>query len=119
MGEALGVPVEDLARPMPCFGAEHDRIRATLLWDGLYPDVDDFAIAVLRRDLRTIGRLVEVYGLYAAAKSAGEWIWDDFPAYRRYLHPARRRPLETLIAWRKNRTQTSPPARSRDRSTGR
>jgi hypothetical protein len=104
VGEALGVPVEQLARPLPCLGRERVRLRATLLWDGLYPDLDDFAIAVNAGDPRAIGRLVEVYGLYASAKIAGKRVWNDFPSYGRYIHPARRRQLEALYRWHRRRT---------------
>lgn len=100
LGEVLGVPVEDLAKPLPCFEPETlGALRATLLWDRLYPDLDDFAVALTTFDPRAIGRFVEVYGLYAAEKTLGASVWQDFPTYKRYIHPARRRELETLWAW--------------------
>ncbi len=102
LGDALGVPVEQLARPLPCHGEDHARLRATLLWDGLYPDLDDFAIAVNKGDPRAIARLLEVYGLYATAKMIGDRVWSEFPKYSRYIHPARRRQLETLYRWHRS-----------------
>ncbi len=100
LGEVLGVPVEDLVKPLPWFEPEtRDTLRATLLWDRLYPDLDDFAVALTSSDPRAIGRFVEVYGLYAAEKTLGEWVWRDFPTFKRFIHPARRRELETLWAW--------------------
>jgi transcriptional regulator with XRE-family HTH domain len=101
VSEVLGVPVEDLVKPLPCFEPEiHERLRATLLWDRLYPDLDDFAVALMASDPRAVGRLVEVYGLYAAEKTIGASVWRDFPLYKKFIHPARRRDLETLWAWR-------------------
>lgn len=40
----------------------HERLRASLLWDRLYPDLDDLAVALMASDPRAVGRLVEVYG---------------------------------------------------------
>lgn len=79
-------------------------MRASLLWDGLYPDLADFAIAVNKGDPRAIARLLEVHGLYPTAKVIGDRVWTDFPRYARYIHPARRRQLETLYRWRRRRT---------------
>ena len=47
LAEVLGVPAEDLAKPLPCFEPQtRASLRATLLWDRLYPDLDDFAVAL-------------------------------------------------------------------------
>jgi transcriptional regulator with XRE-family HTH domain len=103
LGEVLGLPVEEIARPLPCFGDDHDRLEAELLWDRLYPDLDDFAIAVAKGELSAVARLVEVYGLFASAKVAGDWIWEAFLTYQRFIHPARRRALRRLAEWHGNR----------------
>lgn len=103
VSEVLGVSVEELAKPLPCFEPEiHAQLRATLLWDRLFPDLDDFAVALSAGDPRALGRFVEVYGLYAAEATLGSLVWRDFPNYKRYIHPARRRELETLWAWHEN-----------------
>lgn len=100
LSAVLDVPVEDLVKPLPCFDTEtHERLLAELLWDRLYPDLDDFAIALSASEPRAIGRLVEVYGLYAAAKALGDRVWQEFPSYKRFIHPARRRELERLWVW--------------------
>lgn len=105
LGEVLGVPAEVLVRPLPCFEPEtHAQLLATLLWDRLYPDLDDFAVALLASEPRAIGRFVEVYGLFAAEKTLGQSVWNDFPQYERTIHPARRRELETLWQWHASRT---------------
>jgi transcriptional regulator with XRE-family HTH domain len=104
LSEVLGVPVEDLVQPLPCFEPDvHARLRATLLWDRLYPDLDDFAIALNASDPRALGRFAEVYGLFAAEKTLGRSVWTGFPNYKKHIHPARRRELETLWAWNKSR----------------
>jgi transcriptional regulator with XRE-family HTH domain len=104
LAQVLGVPVEDLGRPLPCFDpATHARLRATLLWDRLFPDLDDFAIALIAGDGRALGRLVEVYGLFAAEATLGPHVWSEFPRYKRYIHPARRLELETLWTWHERR----------------
>jgi transcriptional regulator with XRE-family HTH domain len=103
LSEVLGVSVEDLARPLPCFEPEiHAQLRATLLWDRLFQDLDDFAVALNAGDPRALGRFAEVYGLYAGESTLGSIVWRDFPKYKRYIHPARRRELETLWAWHEN-----------------
>ena len=104
LSEALGVPVEELARPLPCFEPEtHAQLRATLLWDRLFPDSDDLAVALNARDPRAIGRFVEVYGLFAAEATLGAFVWNEFPSYKRYIHPVRRQQLETLWTWNESR----------------
>jgi transcriptional regulator with XRE-family HTH domain len=104
LGQALEVPVEELARPLPCFDPQtHARLRATLLWDRLFPDLDDLAVALNARDPRALGRFAQVYGLFAAEVTLGSFVWSEFPSYSRYIHPARRRDLETLWAWNESR----------------
>ncbi len=104
LAEVLGMSVEGLVAPLPCFEPDtHARLRATLLWDRLYPDLDDFAVALNASDPRAVGRFVEVYGLYAAEKTLGKSVWKNFPNYKKHIHPARRRELETLWAWHKSR----------------
>ncbi len=104
LNEVLGVSVEELVEPLPCFEPDtYPRLRANLLWDRLYPDLDDFAVALNGSDPRAVGRFVEVYGLFAAEKTLGRSVWKNFPGYKRHIHPARRRELETLWAWNKSR----------------
>ena len=103
VGKALGVPVEDLARPLPVTD-DGGTTDATLLWDSLYPDLLDFAIAAGRFEPKAVGRLVEVYGLYATARILGPSVWKKFEHFKRFIHPARRRQLETIVQWRRSRT---------------
>lgn len=104
VSRALSVSVEDLVQPLPALGEEAEAERIALLWDGLYPDLVDFAIAAGRFEPKAVGRLVEVFGLYAAARILGPSVWKKFDDFKRFIHPARRRQLETLVEWRRNRT---------------
>lgn len=104
LSQVLGVPAEMLARPLPCFASDtHARLRATLLWDRLYPDLDDFAVAVNRSEPRALARFVEVYGFFAAEKTVGKKVWKKFPVYKRYIPRERRRQCEILWDWQESR----------------
>lgn len=104
LSEVLGVSVEQLSRSLPCLDPEtRTRLRATLLWDHLFPDVDDLVVALNAKDPRALGRFVEVYGLYAAESALGPFVWDAFPDYERFIHTARRRQLEILWSWHRDR----------------
>ena len=61
----------------------HAGLRAALLWDRLYPDLDDFAIALNASDPKAIGRFVEVDGLFATEKTLGKSVWKNFPSTTR------------------------------------
>jgi len=105
LSRVLGVSVESVAERLPCFEPKtRDQLRATLLWDRAYPDLDDFVVALLARDPRALGRFVEVYGLFAAEAALGPFVWKGFPGYKRHIHPARRAEFETLWAWHERRT---------------
>jgi hypothetical protein len=42
--------------------------------------------------------------MYAAAKILGARVWNRFDEFKRFIHPARRLPLETLVQWRRSPT---------------
>jgi transcriptional regulator with XRE-family HTH domain len=108
VSQVLRVRPEDLARPLPCFeGEEHPRLRARYLWDALYPDLDDFAIALRRREPHAVARLVEIDGLFSAEKILGQWVWKEFDRFKRFIHPVRRRQLETLRKWQERESPTA------------
>ena len=66
---ALGRPVERLIEPLPLRDPQtREQLQARLLWDRIFVSLEDLAIAVARKEPRAIARLVEVHGLYAAAK---------------------------------------------------
>ena len=104
VSRVLEVPVEELVRPLPAQGDEGETECVALLWDALYPDLVDFAIAAGRFEPKAVGRLVEVFGLYAAARVLGASVWKKFDDFKRFIHPARRQQLETLVRWRRDPT---------------
>ena len=89
---------------LPGQADRRDGWRTRYLWDGLYPDINDFAVALNRNEPKAVARLVEVEGLYRAEKVLGPHVWRQFQDYKRLLHPARRPQLELLCAWRSRRT---------------
>jgi transcriptional regulator with XRE-family HTH domain len=98
LSQVLEVSMDELARPLPVWADESDKssLETALLWDRLFPSLDDFAIAVARGAACALARLVQVYGLYAAERMAGRRVWKDFSRYKRHIHPVRRRELERL-----------------------
>jgi transcriptional regulator with XRE-family HTH domain len=98
VSEGLHVKVDDLLRPLPVLeDIEKTRqYEAALLWDRLYLDLADFSIALVRGELPSLARLVQVFGLYKASKIAGQRIWDRFPDYKKYIRPIRREQLERV-----------------------
>ncbi len=96
---ALGVGFEELDTPLPCSDpGERESLRAGLLWDRLYPDIEDLAQAALDGEPKAMGRLIEVYGLYRTAAMLGPMVWAEFERAKRFIHPARRAELEGI--WR-------------------
>ncbi len=79
-------------------------MHALVLWDHLYPDVEEFAIAVKAGEPKAVARFVQVFGLYAAESVLGPAAWLSFPEYKRHIHPVRRQELETLWTWHETRT---------------
>lgn len=111
LSRALSVSMDELARPLPVLGDESAQgsLETALLWDRLFPSLDDFAIAVARGEERSLARLAQVYGLYAAGRMAGRRVWKDFPRYKCHIHPVRRRELERL--WDHESSLTRPQKR--------
>jgi hypothetical protein len=105
VARALQVPVETLVEPVAALEERHGELRTRYLWDGLFPDLDDFAIALNRFDLPAVARLVQVDGLHAAAKLFGRRIWTRFDEYKPWIHPVRRQQLEGLVRWRERRSR--------------
>lgn len=99
LSRGLGLTVEELATPLPCSqGPVRDALCAELLWDRLYPSLEDFAAAVAQGSSKALARLVQAYGLFRAAKTAGRVAWTRFEDYKVFIQPERRVELEWL--WR-------------------
>ena len=102
LSRALGVGLAELAEPLPALEPElEDALRAELLWDSLYPGLLEFCAALALGEPRALARLVQVYGLYRAARAGGREVWTRYPEYRRHIKPARRAGLDLI--WRLER----------------
>ena len=78
--------------------------QAQFLWDRLYPDLESYTLALSTGDLRAIGHLVQVWGLYRSAKVLGNVVWREFEKYAKYIPPPQRRKCECIWALHENRT---------------
>lgn len=102
LSRALNISMDELAEPLPVLDPEsQESLAAELLWDKLYPDLMDFAIALTRGEPQALARLAQVFGLFRAAKTAGDAAWRRFPEYKRFIHPQRRGDLERVwkLVW--------------------
>ena len=70
--------------------------HSLLLWDHLFDSIESFAIALTKKDAKAVGRYVQVFGIFAAEKIFGKWVFKKFRQYSPYIHPVRRRELEKL-----------------------
>ena len=106
IAEVLGVRSEELSRSIGVLATTKQRkiIETNLLWDKMFPNVEVFAVAVVKGELNALGRLVQTYGLYDAAKMAGRQIWQKFPLYKSRLHPGYRKQAEVVWTLEQNQT---------------
>ncbi len=99
----LDISPDELLRQLPELESARE-YRAQFLWDRLYPDLESFALALSSGDLRAIGRLTQVWGLYRSAKVVGNVVWREFERYAKYIAPPQRRKCELVWALHVNRT---------------
>jgi transcriptional regulator with XRE-family HTH domain len=105
VAQTLDVSMEALQGPPPLEESERKIATIQLLWDHLYPNLEEFALALNRGNLDALARAVQAYGLYGAEKLAGKKVWKKFPLYKQKIHPAYRKKAE--IVWSLcNQTQT-------------
>ena len=97
LSRALGLYVDEITTPLPCSSAkERAPLQTSLLWDRLYPNIEDFALALSQKKPKALARLVQIYGLFCSAKMVGRIIWTAFEKYKNHIHPVRRMELEKL-----------------------
>ena len=98
LADGLGVKIDDLVRPLPILNNKKlaRTYQTTLLWDHLFPNLEDYIIALVNHDPRAIARLIQVYGLYTSAKIIGPLVWKRFNLYKHYIHPIRRTQCEII-----------------------
>lgn len=93
----LHLTADDLLQPLSYDSADDvRRLGATLLWDHLYPTIEDFVIALLQKKPQALARLVEVYGLFRASALVKKAVWKLFPKYKKFLPPIRRKQCERI-----------------------
>lgn len=107
IAKALDISPDSLLRPLPllCDEQSLQRETARLLWDKLYPDLMSLLVAVLERQPQALARVVQIYGLYSSAKLFGERVWRDFSKYKQFIHPVRRKELESVCQYRQSQTK--------------
>jgi len=95
---AARVSADDLLQSLPGNDNPKERrmLEAELLWDHLYPDPNMFAGALADFELVAVARLVQVRGIYAAARILGDRVWSEFLTYRQFMKPVRRKECERL-----------------------
>ena len=98
LAKGMNIKVDDLLSAISSFENEASlkTIETSLLWDRLFPSLEDFLIALVKGDLCALARLVQVFGIYKAAKIAGSRTWKRFHHYKNYLRPERRQEYERL-----------------------
>jgi transcriptional regulator with XRE-family HTH domain len=107
LSAALKIDLDTLTKKLPLLNNDqrHRHETANLLWDRLYPDVVSLFAAAMNGERDALARVVQVYGLYEAAKFLGERVWKEFPHYKSFLKPVRRIQLEALCQYRQSQTK--------------
>lgn len=70
--------------------------RTSFLWDGLYPDMESFLMAVIEGRPIALARIVQVLGFHRARLIAGRRVIEMFPKFKKHIHPVRRKSLEAV-----------------------
>lgn len=102
--QKLQIKADVLLVPLPVL-SDPQSVRlyeTTLLWDRLYPNLIEFCVALIRGESQALARLVQVFGIYTAAKIAGQKIWDRFSDYQKYIRPVRRKEIERIWVLHQN-----------------
>ncbi|MCC6954411.1 MAG: helix-turn-helix domain-containing protein [Deltaproteobacteria bacterium] len=103
LSAGLSVPIsmlleqDDIVSPR-----ERKQLEAEYLWDRLYPSLEEFAIAIVRSEPSALARLVQIVGLFDAAKIAGKNVWKRFPRFKSRIHPKRAEQCEIVWSLQKN-----------------
>lgn len=70
--------------------------HSLLLWDHLYDSIESFSIALTKKEYKAVARYIQVFGILAAEKIFGSWVFKKFDQYAPYIHPVRRKELKIL-----------------------
>lgn len=99
ISKSLGVSMDALMEPLfpnKDLSEYFKSLEKTLTWDGAYSDLISFVVALVIGDDRAYARLVQIFGLFSAAKIAGDEIWHRFSRYKKYMNPTRRKESEKV-----------------------
>jgi transcriptional regulator with XRE-family HTH domain len=101
LSKLLKVKMEVLTSPLPCTDEKLNKeLMATLLWDLLYPSIEQLVIAAIKWEPQAIARLVQTYGFITTSKILGRGskkaLWDRYPVYKKHIHPAKRSALDNV-----------------------
>ncbi len=77
-------------------GESLNPLKTRFLWDNLYPDMESFVKALSEKRKPALARLVQVIGFHSASHVMGKKIVVLFPTYKKFIHPLRRKQLETI-----------------------
>lgn len=92
MADALGVAITYFLEPLQSIA----HMQTQFLWDALYPSMEHFVSALIRKEPNALARLVQVVGFYDARVIVGDIIIAQFAQYQQFIHPARREQLELV-----------------------
>ena len=70
--------------------------QTRFLWDHLYATMEKFIRALDTGESPALARLVQVTGFFYARHILGKKVVRDFPQYKQFIKPVRRRHLEIL-----------------------
>ena len=98
LAKALNLKIDDLCDPLPLLEetSQKKELEVSLIWDHLYPSLQDFVIALVQKKPRALSRLVETYGLFQSEKIIGKMVWTKFHEYKKNLPPIKRKQCEQL-----------------------
>lgn len=92
LAATLGVAITYFLEPLQPIA----HMQTQFLWDALYPSMEDFVSALIRKKPEALARLAQVVGFYDARVIVGDIIISQFAQYRHCIHPARREQLELV-----------------------
>lgn len=101
LSQLLNVPMESFFIKLPTSNTRQKKeLMSTLLWDRLYPSIEDLVIAALEWQHEAIARLVQTYGFITTSRllmiKNSRAIYDRYPVYKKYIHPQKRKILDNI-----------------------
>lgn len=101
LSQILETPMESFFIKLPTSNVRLKKeLMSTLLWDRLYPSIEELVIAALQWQHEAIARLVQTYGFITASRLLGvknsHAIYDRYPIYKKYIHPQKRKILDNI-----------------------